>query len=238
MNIKNTTLEVAQLLNEKGILRLKDKEAIAAASVKDDGCLVVDICKFKGKRDCKARKATFHFVRLKEAFGNDARWEEDTANKGEKLLVFSAEYSMILGRVFQKIFDNPYGKDIGFNGYNTKKLDEVRISYNGKKPLEEVATELSKVVSPFGYRAIPVDPYVWGTSPLNLSTYNIKIVEDKKKGKSIKCRLVLNTARGRIADFGEHPSIAAAVRAARDSGYFRYRILVGNKVVREGFCNV
>lgn len=55
--------------------------------------------------------------------------------------------------------------------------------------------------------------------------------------KGIKCRLVMNTALGRISDFGEHPSIAAAVRAAKESGYFAYRVFVGKKVVRRGFCN-
>ena len=63
-------------------------------------------------------------------------------------------------------------------------------------------------------------------------------MNEKQSNKGIKCRLVLNTAMGRITDFGEYPSIAAAVRTARESGYFRYRIFVGNKVVREGFCNV
>ena len=52
-----------------------------------------------------------------------------------------------------------------------------------------------------------------------------------------KCRLLVNTSFGSIADFGEFPSIAAAVRVAKDSGYFRYRVFVGGKVVRQGFCN-
>ena len=62
-------------------------------------------------------------------------------------------------------------------------------------------------------------------------------MNNNNSNKSIKCRLVLNTAMGRITDFGEYPSIAAAVRAAKESGYFRYRVFVGGKVVRQGFCN-
>ena len=63
-------------------------------------------------------------------------------------------------------------------------------------------------------------------------------MNEKQSNKGIKCRLVVNTTFGSIADFGEYPSIAAAVRAAHDSGYFRYRIFVGNRVVRQGFCNI
>ena len=240
MDIKNTTLEVAGLLNEKGILRLKGKEAIVAASLKDNGCLVVEIHKIrsnKGIHDSKARKVMFTIDRLKEAFGKDARWEDDPANEGEKLLVFAVDYPSVLGRVFSKVFDNPYGKEIRFNGYHTTSLAEVRIGYDGKEPLTDVAAAISKIVKPYGFKAIAVEPYLWGINPLNVNTYNIKVVAEKKRSKSIKCRLVVNTALGSINDFGEYPSIAAAVRAAKGSGYFRYRIFVGNKVVREGFCN-
>lgn len=233
----------------------------------------------------------------------------------------TTDYPSILGRVFSKVFDNPYGKEIRFNGYHTTSLAEVRIGYDGKEPLTDVAAAISKIVKPYGFKAIAVEPYLWGINPLNVNTYNIKVVADNKEKtrtmkvkntmkvagkvtevtfptnyktaeeckarierelaktygkewkelhgddlttdengnpfyefdmgegdferfevvlpttKSIKCRLVLNTAMGSINDFGEYPSIAAAVRAAKDSGYFRYRIFVGNKVVREGFCN-
>jgi len=59
----------------------------------------------------------------------------------------------------------------------------------------------------------------------------------KKRNGAVKCRLAVNTSFGSIADFGEFPSIAAAVRAAKDSGYFRYRVFAGGRVVREGFCD-
>ena len=62
-------------------------------------------------------------------------------------------------------------------------------------------------------------------------------MSNNSSGKGIKCRLVVNTKMGLITDLGEHPSIAAAVRSARDSGYFRYRVFAGGKVVREGFCD-
>ena len=58
-----------------------------------------------------------------------------------------------------------------------------------------------------------------------------------KGKKGIKCNLVLDTALGRTTDFGEYPSIAEAIRVARESGYFRYRIFVGGRVFRQGFCN-
>ena len=184
MDIKNTTLEVAGLLKEKGILRLKDKEAIVAASLKDNGCLVVEIHKIrsnKGIHDSKARKVMFTIDRLKEAFGKDARWEDDPANEGEKLLVFAVDYPTVLGRVFSKVFDNPYGREIRFNGYHTTSLAEVRIGYDGKEPLTSVAAAISKIVKPYGFKAIAVEPYVWGTDPLNENTYNIKVVADNKE---------------------------------------------------------
>ena len=89
-------------------------------------------------------------------------------------------YEVILGRVFNNVFDNPYGKDIYFNGYHTKGLDEVRIGYKGDEPLADVAAAITEVVKPYGYKAIATDPYLWGTNPLNIGTYNIKIVKGKK----------------------------------------------------------
>ena len=149
----------------------------------------------------------------------------------------TTDYPSILGQVFNKIFDNPYGKAIRFNGYHTTSLAEVRIGYDGIEPLTDVAAAISKIVKPYGFKAIATKPYLWGTNPLNVHTYNIKVVADNKRSKSIKCRLVVSTALGCPNDFGEYPSIAAAVRTAKGSGYFRYHIFVGNKVVREGFCN-
>jgi len=96
------------------------------------------------------------------------------------------DYPSILGRVFDKIFDNPYGKAIRFNGYHTTSLAEVRIGYDGKEPLTHVAGAISKVVKPYGFKAIATEPYLWGTNPLNVNTYNIKVVADNKGDKGIE----------------------------------------------------
>ena len=51
-----------------------------------------------------------------------------------------------------------------------------------------------------------------------------------------KCVLVCNSRFGYCTSPVEYPSIAKAVAAARDSGWFAYRVFAGGKVVRRGFC--
>ena len=54
--------------------------------------------------------------------------------------------------------------------------------------------------------------------------------------KAIPCELLLNTALGYCCAPIEEKSIAAAIRDAKKSGYFRYRVRVNGKFVRQGFC--
>lgn len=55
------------------------------------------------------------------------------------------------------------------------------------------------------------------------------------KGK--ECVLIVNTANGYCFTPEKHPSISSAVRAAKESFGFAYRIFVDGKVVKSGFCN-
>jgi len=51
-----------------------------------------------------------------------------------------------------------------------------------------------------------------------------------------KCKLILNTASGYCLT--QHfESIASAVRFAKESGFFAYRIFVKGRKVRSGFCD-
>lgn len=63
----------------------------------------------------------------------------------------------------------------------------------------------------------------------------------KKSNKGIKCSLVVNNGgvgpKYVCCAYSEFPSIAAAMREAKSSGFLRYRLYINNKVVREGFCN-
>lgn len=53
--------------------------------------------------------------------------------------------------------------------------------------------------------------------------------------KPKKCKLILNTASGYCLT--QHfESIASALRFAKESGFFAYRIFVDGKLVRRGFC--
>ena len=87
----------------------------------------------------------------------DALARGDDADKLDDAL--EDEYAQILGAFFNKVFDNKYGKQLKFNGYRTKSLDEVRIAYTGDEPLSDVAEEISKVAKPFGYSAKGIAVY-------------------------------------------------------------------------------
>lgn len=54
--------------------------------------------------------------------------------------------------------------------------------------------------------------------------------------KSKKCKLILNTASGYCLTQNFN-SIASAVRFAKESGFFAYRIFVDGRKVRSGFCD-
>ena len=64
-----------------------------------------------------------------------------------------------------------------------------------------------------------------------------KVVDLKKGGKSIPCKVVCNSRYGTIATPIDFPSIAAGVRWAKGSGWFSYRIFANGKIVRSGYCN-
>ena len=51
-----------------------------------------------------------------------------------------------------------------------------------------------------------------------------------------KCVLVCNSRFGYCTSPVEYPSISKAVAAAKESGWFAYRVFAGGKVVRRGFC--
>ena len=57
------------------------------------------------------------------------------------------------------------------------------------------------------------------------------------KSRGIPCRVLLNGKNGYCATPLEAKSISAGLRLAKGSGWFRYRIIAGGKVVREGFCD-
>lgn len=54
--------------------------------------------------------------------------------------------------------------------------------------------------------------------------------------KTKECMLAINTRNGHICAQRHFDSIADAVRYAKDSGGFYYRVFVDGKVVRKGFC--
>ena len=64
-----------------------------------------------------------------------------------------------------------------------------------------------------------------------------KVVDLKKGGKSIPCKVVCNSRYGTISHTIDFPSIAAGVRWAKESGWFSYCIFVNGKIVRRGYCN-
>lgn len=57
------------------------------------------------------------------------------------------------------------------------------------------------------------------------------------KGNGKPCKVVFNNRWGYVSQPIAQPSIAAAVRFAKESGWFRYAVYVGGKLVRQGFCN-
>lgn len=60
---------------------------------------------------------------------------------------------------------------------------------------------------------------------------------EKVKGRGIACKVVFNNRWGYVSQPIPQPSIAAAVRFAKESGWFRYAVYVNKKCVRQGFCN-
>lgn len=59
----------------------------------------------------------------------------------------------------------------------------------------------------------------------------------KRSNQAKKCVLFMNTANGRSAEPQECRSIAEAVRIARESDlYFAYRVVIGYRIVRRGYC--
>ena len=58
----------------------------------------------------------------------------------------------------------------------------------------------------------------------------------KENMKPKKCKLILNTASGYCLTQNFN-SIASAVRFAKESGFFAYRIFVDGRKVRSGFCD-
>ena len=54
--------------------------------------------------------------------------------------------------------------------------------------------------------------------------------------KSKKCKLILNTSYG-YCFTQNFNSIASAVKFAKETGYFAYRIFVDGHKVRSGFCH-
>ena len=55
--------------------------------------------------------------------------------------------------------------------------------------------------------------------------------------KAKKCSLYINLKNGYILNKIECNSIAEAVRYARESCGFYYRVVVDGEIVRRGFCN-
>jgi hypothetical protein len=51
------------------------------------------------------------------------------------------------------------------------------------------------------------------------------------------CKVVLTGRNGYVATPVDAPSIAEGMRIAKSSGWFRYRIFVDGRVVRQGFCD-
>lgn len=58
----------------------------------------------------------------------------------------------------------------------------------------------------------------------------------RRDGRAIPCKVVCNTRSGYLATPHDAPSIAAGVRMGKESGWFRYRVFVGGRCVRQGFC--
>ncbi len=55
--------------------------------------------------------------------------------------------------------------------------------------------------------------------------------------KGIECTCVVNTRNGYCLTPKKCKSISEAIAWAKDSFGFAYRIFVGNKVVRSGYCD-
>ena len=51
------------------------------------------------------------------------------------------------------------------------------------------------------------------------------------------CTVVVNTRNGHIITPFTAPSIAEGVRRAKESAGFAYRVFVGHKMVRSGYCD-
>ena len=97
--------------------------------------------------------------------------EKDSASdnkdkRKDKTMEPNNDYYRMLGCFMMKVYDNPYGRQLGVNAYHTTSLDEVKVNYWGNSPLEDVAAEVAKVVAPFGFTATPAEG----------EAYNIKIV--------------------------------------------------------------
>ena len=54
--------------------------------------------------------------------------------------------------------------------------------------------------------------------------------------KSVECELVLNTRMGKVSRPIKFKSTAEAVKFAKNSGYFAFRVFVYGKVKRSGVC--
>lgn len=50
------------------------------------------------------------------------------------------------------------------------------------------------------------------------------------------CKMILNTRMGQCSEPLIFSSISAAIRFAKGSGYFRYRIFVEGKLWKQGYC--
>ena len=59
---------------------------------------------------------------------------------------------------------------------------------------------------------------------------NLKLMKAKE------CTLIINTCSGYIISEVKCKSIREAVREAKEGFGFAYRIFVGNKVVKSGYC--
>ena len=68
------------------------------------------------------------------------------------------------------------------------------------------------------------------------SEYSIDEIERVGK-KGTPCKVMFNNRWGYVSHPIDQPSIAAAVRFAKESGWFRYGVFVKGKCVRQGFCN-
>ena len=58
----------------------------------------------------------------------------------------------------------------------------------------------------------------------------------RKGNRATPCKVVCNARNGYVPAIHEAPSIAAGVRWAKESPWFRYRVFVGGRCVRRGFC--